>query len=295
MRKFFASAVVAVIAMAGVSAAQPAPDDPPACQLDHTGNVDFEACAGAAAPGSPARRLSLINLGSQAYRRGDVAAAVRYYDEAEAGGQRVYADAEFHALRADAYRRVGRDEAALEDARLAYALVTHAPPPGLTPPDLWAKLVAAPADRELVYALILPILKAGGDPHFSVALTTFNALPAADWISYANRAALLMELGDLPNALDMNAHALALNPDHPQVLNSQCYILALAHRGAEALPYCQKAVSTAPNVAAVHDSYAAALADAGQCTQADAERAQARRLDPVSVEYSKPLVCAPAR
>ena len=72
----------------------------------------------------------------------------------------------------------------------------------------------------MVYGLILPILKAGHDPHFTAALAAYGALPSGDWQSHANRAATLDGLGDQAGALRENSQALAQQPDNPQILNA---------------------------------------------------------------------------
>jgi tetratricopeptide (TPR) repeat protein len=271
--------------------AQQQQDMPAPCRPDATGVVDYEACLNAAPAGSPARIYALINLGSQAYLRQDYAEAVRLYDEAQPGnGQQVFSDAAFHAYRADAYHHVGRAQDALSNAQTAFALISHSLNPSN---DAWAQLSALPADPETVYGLILPILKEGHDPHFDAALAAFNALPNVDWMSHANHAAVLDQLGDHAAALRENTQALALQPEHPQVLNTQCFVLAELDRGHEALPFCEHALRLAPDVAAVHDSYAVALAADHQCDAAQRERATTRQLDPVSVEYQQPLSCRP--
>jgi tetratricopeptide (TPR) repeat protein len=265
-------------------------DAPPACQRGASGAVDYQACVDAAPRGSPARLLALINLGTQAYLRQDITDAVRFFDQAqtESGGQ-IYSDPSFHAYRADAYARVGRDADALANAQTAWQLLTR-------PPDsMRADLAASPpSDPEVVYGLILPILKKGGDPHFAEARAAFEALPIQDYHSYANRSAVIDQLGDHEAALRQNAQALALAPNDPQVLNNQCYFLAELGRGNEALPYCTHALQIAPDVAPIHDSYAAALAAAGRCEDANRERAAAHQLDPATQDYQQPLACTPA-
>jgi Flp pilus assembly protein TadD len=255
---------------------------PAACREDAQGQVDFRACAEVAPKGSPLRSLSLINLATAAYVQNDYATAVRLYDEAVPPGQKVYSDASFHAFRGAAYEKVGRSREALEDARTALTLI-RSPPEN---PQL-----RSPRDPEEILPNILPILKRASDPEFAGALTMYQAIPARDWISHANRAGVLQELGDLPGALAANGQAMKLQPDHPAVLNNACYMLALARRPAEGLPYCERAVAAAPDVAAVRHSYATALAALGRCAAAEAEMATARRIDGVSQAYREKLDC----
>jgi tetratricopeptide (TPR) repeat protein len=111
-------------------------------------------------------------------------------------------------------------------------------------------------------------------------------------VSVANRAAVLQQLDDLPGAVAAMTEALKLAPaDQPMVLNSACYILALAGRPTEGLPYCEHALALAPDIAAIHDSYAAALERLNRCTEAQAQLAEARRLDPTSPDYRR-TACA---
>ena len=203
----------------------------------------------------------------------------------------VFSDAGFHAYRADAYARAGRDADALANAQTAFALLTHAPQ---VMTGAWAQLVLQPVDTELAYGLILPILKKGDDRHFADALAAFTALPIQDYHSYSNRSAVIDSLGDHTGALQENERALALAPSDPQVLNNQCFELAELGRGNDALPYCEQVVQMAPDVAPVHDSYAVALAAAGRCSEANRERATAHELDPAPQDYLQPLTCTPA-
>ncbi|HEY8571152.1 tetratricopeptide repeat protein [Phenylobacterium sp.] len=274
--------IIAALALAAPAAAEP----PKPCQPDAEGGMDFEACAKAAAPGSAERMLAYINLGTHAFLRGDYAAAVRFYDEARPADrtQRLYSDATFHAFRAAAYERVGREPEALEDAQVALAMLEGKSPPGV--PDR-----SADAEPEAVLPYVLPILKRGGDAGYPRALAVYRSMPAKDWVSYANRAGVLAEVGEVQAALADNAQAAKLAPDEPAVLNNSCYILTLAGRPGEGLPSCQRAAAAAPQVPAVHDSYAVALAALGRCSEAQAELAKARTLDPASLEYSRKLAC----
>jgi Flp pilus assembly protein TadD len=233
--------------------------------------------------------LSLINLGTQAFARDDFAEAVRLYDEARPPrGSSLYSDVYFHAYRGTAYSQVGRSDDALWDARAALAMLRNSE---TVPPESQVRNAASAVDLDMIYALIVPLLKTGGDPEFESARAAYLALPAADWYAYANRAAVLEQIGELSSALTMNEQALLMQPDHPAVLNNHCYILTRANRAEEALPFCERAVRSAPGIGAVHHSLAAALALLGRCNSAEQALAEARRLDPATVEYREPLVC----
>ncbi|MDB5455826.1 MAG: hypothetical protein JWP92_1411 [Caulobacter sp.] len=285
--------ILAALALAAPAALARTPqtDVPAACRGDAVGRVDWRACATAAPVDSAARRLALINLGTQAFLRDDYAAAVRFYDQAQpSGDQQIYSDASFHAFRSASYRHVGRTSEALADARTALDLLVD---PTDLPPQA-RQIAAAPVDVELVYSLILPPLRQANDPRYLDALAAFRALPVRDWVSLSRRAAVLEELGDRAAALEASAQVVALKPDEPAVLNNHCYALARAGRGIEALPFCERALALAPTAAPIHDSYAVALAAAGRCAQAREQLAQAQRLDPTAVTYRRTLDCRPS-
>jgi tetratricopeptide (TPR) repeat protein len=263
---------------------------PPECRYDAAGQINYAACLAAAPVGSPWRALALINLATQAFLAADYATAVRYYDEARPPqGQQMYSDVMFHAYRGSTYWNVGRREEAMADAVLALRMLRRDPTLRLAA----EQYLPANADPEGVYVLILPILQSGDAALFEGALASYNALPARDWVSWANRAGVLEQLGDFEAALRANAEALRLQPDHPAVLNNQCYILTRASRAAEGISYCQRARAAAPDIGAVRHSVASAYAAVGRCQEAERELAEARRLDPVSLEYQRPLACTP--
>tara|TARA_R110002051_G_scaffold96259_1_gene166267 strand:- start:11 stop:862 length:852 start_codon:yes stop_codon:yes gene_type:complete len=259
---------------------------PPACRTSN-----YQACADATAPGSPAHSWAMINLGTQAYLARNFAEAVRLYDAARMPGQTVSSDAHFHAFRGDAYRHVGRDKEALDDARMAWRLLSEDP---TLPPETRGLYSVDDEPRGLILTLILPLLKMGNDPAFAPALAAFQRLPVTDWVGHSQRASVLKNLGDLDGALDHNAQALAGSPDHPGLLNNQCYYLTLADRGKEAIGFCQRAIEQMPDEAAFRHSYATALASIGSCDEAEAEMTTARRLDPSAVSYPEPLDCPAA-
>ena len=259
---------------------------PPACRTS-----DYQACADATAPGSLAHSWAMINLGTQAYLARDFAGAVRLYDAARMPGQTVSSDAHFHAFRGDAYRHVGRDKEALDDARMAWRLLSEDP---TLPPETRGLYSVDDEPRSLILTLILPLLKTGNDPAFGPALAAFQRIPVTDWVGHAQRAAILDELGDFDAALDHNAQAMAAGPDHPGLMNNHCYYLSHAGRGIEAIGFCQRAVEQEPDEAAFRHSYATALALVGRCAEAEAEMTTARRLDPSAALYRESLDCTAA-
>jgi tetratricopeptide (TPR) repeat protein len=259
---------------------------PPAC----TGAtfVSWEACAEAAEEDTPAYAFAMINLGTQAYVRGDRAEALRFYDKAGTN-QQVSSDIIFHAFRSDTYRYAGRMDEARADAGVAWDYLNGRLPAGTLPAD------ARPIDDEvrfIVLASILPTLK-DRDPTFTAARDMFIALPANDWVSLTQRANTLSLLGEHAAAVADSKRAVDLQPGEPMLQNNHCYTLVEAGRAVEGLPYCERAAALAPDQPPVRHSYAAALASLGRCADAEAQLAHARRLDPSAALYREPLTCTP--
>lgn len=234
--------------------AQQGAQTPAACRPDKSGAVNQRACADALPVGSPERALALINLGAEAFLNRNFGEAVRLYDEAIPPGKTIVSDVRFHAFRASAYSHVGRDAEAYRDAKLALDMLNGK---SVEHGNIPAARQVDPGD---IYSMILPILKRNSDPGFPAALAAYAAIPSNSWIDWANRAGVLDGLGEGAAA-------------------------------AEALPYCQKAIGLAPDEPSIHHSYATAQALAGKCKDADAELAIARRLDPSSATYKKPIAC----
>lgn len=259
---------------------------PPAC-VGAT-FVSWEACAEAAEEGSPVHAFAMINLGTQAYVRGDRGGALRFYDKA-GPNQQVSSDVIFHAFRADTYRYAGRRDAARADAVVAWNYLN-----GRIPAGTEARDVRPITDevRSVVLAAILPVLK-DSDPAFAEARDMFIALPANDWIALSQRANTLSSLGEHAAAVSDSKRAVDLQPGEPMLQNNHCYTLVEAGRAAEGLPYCERAVALAPDRAPVRHSYAAVLADLGRCADAEAQLAHARRLEPEAALYREPLTCTP--
>ena len=225
------SLTVAAVLMATAAQAQDA-DLPAECRGASLAEIDFIACEAATPEGSPARSWARINLGTQAYLRGDFANAVRYYDAAIPPSGEIYSDAMFHAFRGSAYDRVGRTEEGLKDARLAAQMMLKLP---TLPPQARAA-AAHQVAPEPVYGAILPILKRGNAPEFEPALAAYMALTPDRWEGYLIRSDVRMGIGDLNGALADSQAALNLAPDHFATLNNHCYFLVQAKRAAEGLP-----------------------------------------------------------
>ena len=262
-------------------------DGPPACQIAPGVAPDWAACVEALPEGSPQQRLARLNQASEAYLNRDYGTAVRLYDAA-AGEETVWSDVWLHAFRGDTYQQVGRDKDAVADARTAWLILSDDP--------AWeaARRMSGPVDedgRRFLLSLILPILKKGRDSTFNEAFAAFRALPVKDVEGHATLALVLEQLGDLSGALEASLVAVKAEPANPGYLNNHCYILVRAGRPAEGLPYCEKAVQGAPDIAPIQHSLAAALAGAGRCAEAEAALAEARRLDPATVLYRQPIAC----
>lgn len=273
-----------VLAVALAAAPQEAPG---ACTISPGVATDWAACAEALPEGSPQQRLARLNQATEAYLNRDFGAAERLYDQA-AGDDQVWSDVYLHAFRADTYQQVGRDKEAVADARMAWLMLAGAPIADDLRPD---QPPVAEEDRRFLLSLILPILKKGRDSLFDEAFADFRALPVKDADGYGSLALVLEQLGDLEGALEASLMTVKAEPTNPGYLNNHCYILVRAGRPAEGLPYCEKAVQGAPQVAAVRHSLAAALAGVGRCEEAEAALTEARRLDPATALYQQPVPC----
>jgi tetratricopeptide (TPR) repeat protein len=259
---------------------------PPAC-VGQT-FAGWQACADAAEEDSPAYRLAMINLGTEAYLQNDYATALRFYDKADAPGEEVVSDVLFHSFRADTYRHAGRDADAAEDARTAWLYLDGRPPAGTDPRDL------RPVDdsvRFIVLSLILPILKDADPAEFGQARDAYLALPAEDWQSLTTRANALSLIGEHSAAVADSKKAVELQPDDPMLMNNHCYTLVEAGQAAQGLTWCERAAAALPESPHVRHSYAAALAGVGRCADSERQLAEARRLDPSSALYREPIAC----
>lgn len=247
---------------------------------------DWAACAEALPEGSAMQRLARLNQAGEAFQNRDYGAAARLYDAAGPDGD-MTVDVFVHAFRADTYQQVGRDKAAAADARIVWLILSGDP----AYEDQRRMTTLDEDGQRYLFSLVLPILKKGRDPAFEPAFAAFLALPVKDVHGYGSLALVLEQLGDLDRALEASLVAVKMGPTNAHYLNNHCYILVRAGRPAEGLPFCEKAVQAAPEVAAIRHSLAAALAGAGRCAEAVAALAEARRLDPATVLYQQPIAC----
>lgn len=285
--RWIVAGVLIVSSMCGAASAQNN-DTPPAACRNADGTPNWQGCYDATAPASGWRVLSAINLATEAYLRGDYAAAVSFYDEGRPpGGQQIYSDVSFHAFKASAYNHVGRRAEALIDANIALRMLHRDPTIPSSPSDYFPTNIPP----VMIYELILPVLRNGERAQFRSALNEYLELPASDWRDYSNRAALLEEAGEFQRALEQSGRALALAPEEAGVQNNHCAILYDLHRNSEALPYCEAAVRIDPTVAGSRDSLSDVFAALGRCADAEREHAEAVRLDPTNVAYRDPVVC----
>ncbi|HYC68083.1 hypothetical protein [Brevundimonas sp.] len=248
---------------------------------------DWAACAQALPEGSPQQRFARVNQAAEAYLNRDYEAAEQLFDQA--GALDPFSSDVLYAFRADTRQHVGRDKDATADARAAWLLLAGAPE--VEGPE--AEATAETERRRFLLSLILPILKTGRDPAFDEAFAAFRALPVKDVDGYATLAMVLEQLGDFDGALAASLMAVKAEPANFGYLNNHCYILVRAGRAAEGLPFCEKAVQGAPELAPLQHSLAAALAGAGRCAESGAALAEARRLEPATVLYQQPLACTP--
>ena len=279
-----------MIALAFALTLMAAPQEIPAvCNPAPGVAPDWAACAAALPEGSPEQRMARLNQASEAYLSRDYGAAERLYDAA-GDDATVLSDVFLHAFRADTYQQVGRQKAATADARIVWSILSD-------DPAYQAQRGIAPLNEEarrFLLSVVLPILKTGRDPAFEPAFAAFRALPVKDADGYGSLALVLEQLGDIEGALEASLVAVKAAPTDPGYLNNHCYILVRAGRPADGLPFCEKAVQGAPEVAAVRHSLAAAFAGAGRCEEAEAALAEARRLDAATVLYQQPIACTAA-
>ena len=276
--------IAIALALLLTTAPMAGPQEVPAvCQAPEGATPDWAACADALPEGSPQQRFARVNQATEAYLNRDYGAAERLFDQA--GEIAPFSSDVLYAFRADTLQQVGRDKDATADAHAAWLLLANAPPMEETE-------ATAEADRRrFLLSLILPILKTGRDPAFDEAFTAFRALPVKDIDGYATLALVLEQLGDFDGALEASLVAVKAEPANYGYLNNHCYILVRAGRAAEGLPFCEKAVQGAPELAPLRHSLAAALAGAGRCAESEAALAEARRLEPATVLYQQPLAC----
>ncbi len=282
----FAAVAAAVLATSSPGDEErPRVDNPAECHWREGAEQQWEACAERATIGSAMHVLANMNLGTQAFLRGDMEMAARFYEFTAVDGQKMYGDPFFHAFRGVVFDRIGRGEEALADARkvLEYIELGHFDPELETPLDEEA-LTA-------LYVYTLEVLANQDAPELDAAVSAYGALPTTTWIDAVNRAAVLTEIGLYDDAVPFSEAALKEQPEHPGLLNNHCYLLALMGDGEAAVPYCERAVAADPFEASFHDSLAEALNAAGRCAEAVAAQARAAQLEPSTVGYKEPLSC----
>lgn len=278
-----------MIALVLALALTAAPQEVPAVCDPAPGEApDWAACAEALPEGSPEQRWARLNQAAEAYLNRDYGAAERLYDAAAEDDEALFSNVVLHTYRAETYRRVGRDKDATADARIAWRILSG------DPAYEEARRRSPPLTEDVqrgVLQVVLPILKSGRDPDFEAAFGAYRALPVKGAEGYAGLAVVLDRLGDTDGALTASQTALKADPTNAGYLNNHCYILVRVGRPAEGLPYCEKAVQSAPESAPTRHSLAAALAGAGRCEEAEAALAEARRLEPATALYQQPIAC----
>ncbi|MEZ5954467.1 MAG: hypothetical protein R3C13_09210 [Hyphomonas sp.] len=286
MRLFSLSAAVAAwgIASAPALAETESAEVPPACFTDEDGTTDYAACFNAAKPGTPAWIHAAINLGSEAFWDGDIETAAYYYDLSTPDGQQIFSDISFHANRADVFRRVGRLEDSLKDARHVWDMVQEGKY------DFYGHPLNDSA-RFYVLMLVAQTFHEASAPEEEAVVRAFLETPIQNDTDLINQSAILTEIGKYDDALKLSAELVVGLPDNPGVLNNHCYLLTLMDRAPEGLPYCRQAAAIAPDIAALQHSLALALAAAGQCVDAEQALQNAHQLEPSVTKYSEPLAC----
>lgn len=284
---FIAAAMMAIGCLHGLALAEQAAgaeDIPDACRYDSDDQIDYQACFDAAEPNSVIWMLAAINLGSEAFWNDDVETAAHYYDLSTPDDQQIISDIILHANRADVFRRVGRPDDSLNDARFAWQMVQEGR----------YDLKGNPLDDEAklyVLQLIVQTFDEAAAPERDAVVRAYLDTPVRTETDLANKVAVLTEIGRYDEALPLSGELVASLPEHFGVLNNHCYLLTLMGRAPEGLPYCQKAVALAPDVASLQHSLALALAAAGRCEEAGAALAKAHALEPSVVKYAEPVAC----
>jgi len=271
---------------AGPASAEPEPYQvPELCKPDAEGRTNHQACFDASDPNSPSWLLAAINLGSEAFWKGDIETAAHFYDLCDASGKQTFSDIGLHANRAAVYRKIGRLDDSLRDARYAWQLAQE------NKFDMFGNPLS---ERARFYALmyIVETFHDANAPEFEPVVRAFLATPARDEMDLENQAGILTEIGRYDDALKVSTELLASFPDHANMQNNHCYLLTLMGRAADGLPFCENAVAKEPDIAPYRHSYATALAALGRCEDAEAALAVARQLEPSVVIYREPLVCA---
>lgn len=272
--------------VAGTSAvAQGAEEIPDECRIAPANQAAWTRCLEVAESGSAVALFAHANLGTIAAQEQDFETALHHYDLTIVPGQNLIMDASLHGFRSQVFRRAGRTDEALQDAeRVLWFIDT-----GYA--DLPRSIPLNNQMRSMLYELVLRTLVASEAPQTNAALSAYLELPTENWIDVLNRSTIFLDIERYDMALTLAREAVNQQPNHPATHNNVCYILALMDRGEDALPSCEQAMALAPNNAAIIDSYAVALSNAGRCEEAVEARLWTRRLEPSNTGYHGPLAC----
>ena len=244
----------------------------------------WKLCWEIAEPQSNPWYLATINLGTAALYEDDFEEAAKYYLLTVVPETRIDSDVVLHAHRASVFRRTGNLAKANYDAERAWDFVKNGKF-GLGERGL------SDSDQFYVLLHVLEALKVTDSLDFDAALKHFKALTISDVYDQANRVAVLSDVGDIEAAILESAVVLLALPNEPAVLNNHCDMLTRAGRGAEGLPFCEKAVAQNPDIAAIQHSLAMAMAAVGRCDEARAAMTKGATMQPSAVIFQEALSC----
>lgn len=257
---------------------------PEACKAQSGGMVDYKACFDSSEPKSGPWLWAAINLGTQAFVQNDFEGAAYYYDLSELDNSSTMSDIVLHAHRSYVFRRLGRLDDALNDARFAMNMIEA------NRFDLRGHPLDEPT-KLYVLTHIVQSYYESGDEDYPKVLRIFLNTPATDEFDLANQAAVLTEVGEYEAAISLSEELVDAMPNSAGVQNNHCYLLSLTKKPAEALPFCERAVELAQENAAVRHSFASVLASLGRCQEAAIALQVAHTLEPSAVLYDQELTC----
>ncbi|MFN8542483.1 MAG: hypothetical protein U0232_34015, partial [Thermomicrobiales bacterium] len=165
-----------------------------------------------------------------------------------------------HAQAALAFAGLRHDEGLVKEAREALERGLHEEPGESLALRLRMTLSPPLSNEELV-----------------AALRTQVALQPSDGDAWAMLGGVLDEKGALKEKESALRMAVVSLPDDPGPKNDLAWLLAMSHRGPEALPLAEQALALAPWDAYIIDTYAATLVTVGRCQEGI--KAQERALD----------------
>ena len=277
--------LVGMFSVEATAQGDPGADVPDACSYDADGKVDLQACFNAAEPQSGAWFLAAINLGSKAFWNDDVETAAHYYDLSSVNGKATFSDIILHANRASVFRRVGRLDDSLTDARMVWEMVRE------NRYDLAGNPLSSKA-RFYALMLVVQTFHEAGEPEADQVIQAFLDTPIQSETDIANQTAILTEVGHYEDALKLSSELLATEPDNARLLNNHCYLLTLMGKPGEGLQYCQQAVEADADRASFQHSLSLALAGVGRCDEAQAALGIAHELEPSVTLYTEEIDCA---